>query len=239
MNSCTLSAVCRVGAIPELLDMVFQFLDDASNATNALVSRQWSEIALDNLWKEVSDLHPLFNTLAPLEIVDNSYLYMHSIHHSVFDAIARSRLTLDILPNLSTLEWDDPPLDLCVVFMHKNVKSLILRLPDDNVEEVVGVFADVVQRMPNLCHLDLCFDCSVVVFEAAIIRLFSNLPTLERINLPPFCLTSNIAEAVSSIKTLQILGYEYYEEQGSGIPADIVTFRPTFSEGSFSSLHDL
>lgn len=56
----------RVLAIPELLDMVFRFLDDGSNTSNARVCRQWSEIALDTLWREVNDLYRLFGLLAPL-----------------------------------------------------------------------------------------------------------------------------------------------------------------------------
>jgi hypothetical protein len=60
------SAMHRVLGIPELLDMIFRFLDDASNASNARVCRQWSEIALDTLWKDVNDLYRLFGLLAPL-----------------------------------------------------------------------------------------------------------------------------------------------------------------------------
>lgn len=61
------SLMHRVLAIPELLDMIFGFLDEGSNASNARVSKQWSDIALDTLWRDVSDLHRLFGLLAPLE----------------------------------------------------------------------------------------------------------------------------------------------------------------------------
>jgi hypothetical protein len=61
------SLMHRVLAIPELLDMIFGFLDEGFNATNARVSKQWSEIALDTLWRDVSDLYRLFGLLAPLE----------------------------------------------------------------------------------------------------------------------------------------------------------------------------
>lgn len=61
----------RVLCIPELLDMIFRFLDDASNASNARVCRQWSEIALDTLWRDVDDLYRLFGLLAPLRKVND------------------------------------------------------------------------------------------------------------------------------------------------------------------------
>ena len=66
----------RVFGIPELLDMVFRFLDDASNASNVRVCRQWSEIALDTLWRDVNDLHRLFGLLAPLQRPDGRDEYV-------------------------------------------------------------------------------------------------------------------------------------------------------------------
>lgn len=69
------SSMHRVFGIPELLDMVFGFLDDASNASNARVCRKWSNMALDTLWRDVNDLNRLFSLLAPLrETVDNEYV---------------------------------------------------------------------------------------------------------------------------------------------------------------------
>jgi len=56
----------RVLAIPELLDMVFGFMDRASNASNACVCKQWSEVSLSFLWSDVDDLYRLFGLLAPL-----------------------------------------------------------------------------------------------------------------------------------------------------------------------------
>jgi len=70
MTLLSVSTVHRVLGIPELLDMIFRFLDDASNASNARVSRQWSEIALDTLWRDVNDPYRLFGLLAPLQKSD-------------------------------------------------------------------------------------------------------------------------------------------------------------------------
>src|ERR1700761_4238796 len=61
--------VNRVLEIPELLDMVFGYLDELSNVSNALVCKRWSEVALDALWRELHDLHRLFGILKPLKKV--------------------------------------------------------------------------------------------------------------------------------------------------------------------------
>jgi hypothetical protein len=67
-------------SIPELLDLIFSFMDRASNVNNACVCRQWSEIALDNLWREVDNLLLLFSVLAPLQ--DNQTGYAVSSYFS-------------------------------------------------------------------------------------------------------------------------------------------------------------
>jgi hypothetical protein len=51
---------------PELRNSVFDLLDKDSNANNARVCKQWSEIVFACLWREVDDLHHLFNKLSPL-----------------------------------------------------------------------------------------------------------------------------------------------------------------------------
>ena len=56
----------RVLRIPELLQMIFGILDLPSNAMNARVCKQWSDIALDILWREIDELYILFRILVPL-----------------------------------------------------------------------------------------------------------------------------------------------------------------------------
>jgi hypothetical protein len=61
------SAAHRVLSIPELLEMIFSFGTQASNASYALVCRGWRELALDNVWREVDDIYYLLQLLAPLD----------------------------------------------------------------------------------------------------------------------------------------------------------------------------
>ena len=65
----------RVLRIPELLQMIFSILDPPSNTVNARVCKQWSDIALDILWREIDELYVLFKILAPLtKMVNESYV---------------------------------------------------------------------------------------------------------------------------------------------------------------------
>lgn len=68
MSVVAFSAVKRCLEIPELLREIFNLLDKGSNAINARVSRQWSELALDILWCDVAngDFYNLLQILAPM-----------------------------------------------------------------------------------------------------------------------------------------------------------------------------
>jgi hypothetical protein len=58
----------RALRIPELLINIFDLLDKPSNANNARVCKQWSDIAFGCLWSEVDNICHLFNKLAPLPL---------------------------------------------------------------------------------------------------------------------------------------------------------------------------
>ncbi|CDO76231.1 hypothetical protein BN946_scf184644.g5 [Trametes cinnabarina] len=57
-----------VAHIDELLVMIFSYLDDRALSRAARVSKHWSDIALDCLWHEVSDLRRALTVLAPLSL---------------------------------------------------------------------------------------------------------------------------------------------------------------------------
>jgi hypothetical protein len=59
----------KVLFITELLDLVFGFLSLGCNTNNARVCKKWRDIALDNIWFEVTDITSLLNLLAPLSKV--------------------------------------------------------------------------------------------------------------------------------------------------------------------------
>src|SRR5258708_22820521 len=64
----------RVLAIPELLQVIFNFGTRTSNASNALVCRSWSGPALDHVWREVDNLYHLLRLLVPLRRKNRQYV---------------------------------------------------------------------------------------------------------------------------------------------------------------------
>ena len=66
----------RVLFIPELLDIIFNFLNRDANVSNACVCKRWSEIALDVVWKEVDDLLHLFRLLKPISHQEDTLEYV-------------------------------------------------------------------------------------------------------------------------------------------------------------------
>ena len=163
----------------------------------------------------------------------------HTLHQSVFDDVARTRTSLNILPNMSTLEWDES-LPLCVMFMHDNVRRFVVHLPDElSRHSLHPFFQDVVSRMPNIAHLDLRMNISMDSIENDVLNLFHGLTKLQRIVLPRFHFTTRVAEVLSRLDDLGVVEFQYSDHQGCGDPADTQIFSPSLMEGAFPSLWDL
>ncbi|KIM82828.1 hypothetical protein PILCRDRAFT_457828 [Piloderma croceum F 1598] len=264
--------------IPELLDSVFSFLDHHSNGTNACVCKAWSNVALPvlwcdvDLWRLVSLLVPLkkrgdssyelvrtpqptdwirFSRYAPL--VRRLHYDMHSqthkhLHHSIFNDIARTRLQLNILPNLSTLDWitgNMHDMEMNFVFMHEQVKQFVVCLPFDsdprftNEEENgmdVPYLADVAFRMPYLTHLDLQMNFRNGLIITPLTTLLSLLTSLQTLILPESDITSQILTTVSRLPNLGTITFPSGPNQGLGFTANV---SPTLTEGAFPSLWNL
>lgn len=61
------TACHRVLATPELLGLIFCYGDTSLQYRSACVCKAWSPAALDVLWRDMTDLVPLLQVLAPLE----------------------------------------------------------------------------------------------------------------------------------------------------------------------------
>lgn len=61
----------RALLIPDVLKETFAFADGSSNSVNARVCKQWSEIALDEVWRVV-DLENVFRSLGPMRLEADS-----------------------------------------------------------------------------------------------------------------------------------------------------------------------
>ena len=164
-----------------------------------------------------------------------------ALAQSAFTDIATTRTSLEILPSLRVLEWN-APLRSSVMFMHRNVKSFIITIPMLQTTSIplTSFFSDVAARMPCLTHLDLRWNEPASAHEEEVVSLLQSLPSLRKITLPRYYLTSKVAETLSQgHENLGIIEFQYMEAQGCGEASDIYTFAPTLTSGAFPALYDL
>lgn len=172
----------------------------------------------------------------------DSYGRPRIIGAEAFDEIARTRTTLNILPNLRTLEWyaaTPGRVHHSILFMHENVKSFKVLLSAREEPNYTSLCKDIVARMPSLTHLDLRFSFSVNKIKPELIALFSGLSKLQIAILPLYCITGDIMEALSRLPNIGTIQFEFLDEQGSGDMTDVMQFSPKLEAGAFPSLWDL
>ncbi|KAH9929239.1 uncharacterized protein B0H18DRAFT_874169 [Fomitopsis serialis] len=270
------STMQRVLDIPEIVEIIFSFLDKKDNINNACVCRKWSDIAADSVWRNIDDITQLLRLLAPLDtppavhplqyytftrmlnaedwrrferharrVRKLSYVRAPNDLNSpylggrVLDEIARSRTSINILPNLASLEWCSDETRHSLVFMGPSVKRFSVYLHESTDYSLSDHFKDVSARMPSLTHLDFAFDFAVRDIEADLITLIGELPHLKQLTLPSYSFTSRIVEALSLLPKLETIQFEFWERQGRGDPTDIAVFSPTLREEAFPALWDV
>ncbi|KAI3601596.1 hypothetical protein WG66_003027 [Moniliophthora roreri] len=62
------SEASRVVELPDLLRPIFTYCSRGSNAKNASVCKLWSDISLDFVWEEISDLDVIFGRLGTVQV---------------------------------------------------------------------------------------------------------------------------------------------------------------------------
>ncbi|KAH9850858.1 hypothetical protein C2E23DRAFT_833106 [Lenzites betulinus] len=267
------TTACRVLAIPEILELVFSFLDQRKDvAKTALVCRNWSEVALDNLWRDVDNIHRLFGLLAPiqpdefsredgferpLEPVDwarfsryarrvraLSSSNIEELLHGrvVFDEVARTRPTLNILPRLSKLSWvteKSESMQLSLMFMHENIRHFTVALVPSDTYSLSIYLQEIALRMPALTHLDMRFRFPVRDIQEDLCKLFDSLPHLQTVVLPKFTLSAPVIERLSRCPKLRVIQFEFIPSQGAGDVSDVHNWFPVLKEGAFPELLDI
>ncbi|KAF8889435.1 hypothetical protein CPB84DRAFT_1785576 [Gymnopilus junonius] len=160
------------------------------------------------------------------------------LKQSVFDNVARTRTRLNIFPNMHTLYWN-APLDLCVMFMHSGIKSLVIFLPMElDTISPRPFFQEIAARMPNLTTFDVRSSLPMRKMETEVVELFKALPKLQKVTFPRYYFTTKIAEALSRLEHLGVVEFQYIPEQGFGCSLDVDTFDPILEEGAFPVLWD-
>ena len=166
------------------------------------------------------------------------------LSYTLLDEIARTRVSLHVLPNLRDLTWNafnDERVRLSLMFMHQNITRFSVRLFDSLSYSVPAFLQEVQLRMPNLTTLDLRYEFSVRRYEQEMIELFAALPKLQKVTVPVYTLTSPIVEGFARLADLETLRFEFESPvgQGEGDPVDILDFNPQIDKDAFPALFDL
>lgn len=164
------------------------------------------------------------------------------VSKEAFDEISRTRVTLNILPNLRHLTWVTTSVErmrLSLMFQHENITDFTVFLHTTPTYPISTFFKEVMLRMPKLKELDLRFSFPASKAEGDFIELFRGLARLKKIVLPLYTLTSKIVEELSTLRELTTIQFEFMESQGRGDIADVVAFNPQLRAGAFPALEDL
>jgi len=160
----------------------------------------------------------------------------------MLDDMARTRTTLEVLPNLHTLEWLFGNIDCmerAMLFMHQRVRHLIISAPPLSLQNKSSFFVDICARMPYLHSLDLRVPYAASFIEADILELLRSLPELKKVIFPEFYFTSTIVSELSRMKNINIVQFEHGLVQGLGEEKDVASFAPVLEQGAFPVLWDL
>ncbi|KAG9312423.1 hypothetical protein JVU11DRAFT_6806 [Chiua virens] len=254
----------RVLFIPELLDIVFSFVDKDANITNACVCKRWSDIALDVVWKDVDDLIHLFRLLKPISRHEDALeYYFDALPEAsdwsrfekyasrvrsfkfrpskydleilpLLDDIARTRTSLEILPNMHTLEWiytTSAYMERCILFLHRRLKRLTVTAPSQ-AHPRPDFYTDLCARAPHLHTLTLLIDFPGNPIDAEL-RSSKRSSYPSFITRPPSSRNSLGPKALPTSTSSQDL------KLGYGNPANVASFNPILEEGAFPCLRAL
>jgi hypothetical protein len=161
---------------------------------------------------------------------------------SVFDDLARTRTTLEVLPNLRRLWWDVPPYLIpdprnAVVFMHNKVTEFSFDADYDN-DELHSLATDIVGRMPFLISLKCkrSYASHDPTFDQELLQLLSSLQRLQEVTLPKNVLDGQFLKTLSELPELGVVQFDTM----GGLPCLVTpTIGSAPEEGAFPMLYDL
>jgi hypothetical protein len=160
--------------------------------------------------------------------------------NSVFDDLARTRTTLEVLPNLRRLCWDTSysfgKSRHAIPFMHDKITEFAFFL---DFNDPLLLNTDIVGRMPSLISLK-CTGSSYGLrdptHDQQLLQLLSDLQKLQEITLPKNFLDGQFLKTLSLLPELRIIQFDTMGGLRDPI-APIIGITP--EEGSFPMLYDL
>ncbi|CAE6476287.1 unnamed protein product [Rhizoctonia solani] len=125
---------------------------------------------------------------------------------SVFDDLARSRLQLHILPNLTSLQWypnSTSDLRQCEIFLSPSLRSLDVSIPSAEEMYVEAFFAITKARAPNLRVFQ--FECQfrAIAVEHWLCDLLETCKSIRGLGLSHYFLTTNVLASASKLPELE------------------------------------
>lgn len=163
------------------------------------------------------------------------------VSREAFDEVSRSRVSLNVLPNLRQLMWVTTSVErmrLSLMFQNENITDFTVYVHRTTSYPISTFFKEVMLRMPRLKQLDLRFTFAAHEVEDDLAELFCGLPRLKKIVMPLYTLTSGVVEKLSTLKELEVLQFEFRESQGRGDITDVLHFDPQLQSGAFPALAD-
>ncbi|KAH9967273.1 hypothetical protein BC827DRAFT_1264120 [Russula dissimulans] len=155
---------------------------------------------------------------------------------SVFDELARTRITLEILPNLRCLHWNiEPRIKYAVVFMHDKVTEFSF---DYSTRTIPSLASDVLGRMPFLTSLEWMGSWRQgqdSISSSSLLRLLSGLQKLQRITLPKDFLDYQLLKPLSLLPELRVVQCDGHRSRSLFIPV----MKGTLEGGAFPMLYNL
>lgn len=159
----------------------------------------------------------------------------------VFDDLARTRTTLELLPNLQRLCWDIPcsksRLRHAILFMHDKVTEFAFNLGYNDPHLLT---TDIIGRMPSLTSLKFTTPYTYLDrspnYEDALLQLLSSLQKLQEVTLPKDVLDGQFLKTLSLLPELGVVQFDTL----GGLRYPITpTIESTLEEGAFPMLYDL
>ncbi|KAH7343663.1 hypothetical protein B0J17DRAFT_643357 [Rhizoctonia solani] len=159
---------------------------------------------------------------------------------SVFDDLARSRLQLHILPNLTSLQWypnSTQDLRQCEIFLSPSLRSLDVSIPTAEEVYVEAFFAMTKIRAPNLRVFQ--FECQfrAISVEHWLCDLLETCKSLRGLGLSHYFLTANVLASASRLPELEEI--LLWSRSPMGEIEDVMTLdMHQLQPGSFPRLHE-
>ena len=159
--------------------------------------------------------------------------------NSVFDDLARTRTTLEVLPNLRQLCWDTSysfgKSRHAIPFMHDKITEFAFYV---DYNDPALLTTDIVGRMPSLTSLTCLssFDFHDPNNDQQLLELLSELQKLQEVTLPKDFLDDRFLKTLSLLPELRVIQFDTL----GGLPSpNTPTIGSTLEDDAFPVLYDL